>query len=133
MKRDEALRLRSIVELAVVSLDDKTASEAPTLYPRLKQDGSLIKAGTRINWHGTVKRAASDLWDTAENNPDNAPALWEDLAYREGIRIIPETITAGTAFAKDEQGWWMDTLYASAMDSNVWNPEQNPAGWVIVE
>lgn len=133
MKREEALRLRSIVELAVVSLNDKMASEAPTLFPRLKQDGSLIKAGTRINWHGTVKRAASDLWDTAENNPDNAPALWEDLAYREGIRIIPETITAGTAFAKDEQGWWMDTLYASAMDSNVWTPAQNPAGWAIVE
>ena len=133
MNREEALRLRGIVELAVVSLDDKTASEAPTLYPRLKQNGSLVSAGTRINWNGVVKRAASDLWDTVENNPDNAPALWEDLAYREGIRIIPETITAGTAFAKDEQGWWMDTLYASAMDSNVWTPAQNPAGWAIVE
>jgi hypothetical protein len=133
MKRDEALRLRSIVELAVVSLDDKTASEAPTLYPRSKQDGSLIKAGTRINWCGTVKRAAVDLWDTAENNPDNAPALWEDLAYREGIRIIPETITAGTAFAKGEQGWWIDALYTSTIDNNVWTPEQHPAGWTIVE
>lgn len=129
MKRDEALRLRSIVELAVVSLDDKTASEAPTLYPRLQQDGSLIKAGTRINWHGTVKRAVVDLWDTVENNPDNAPALWEDLAYREGIRIIPETITVGTAFAKGEQGWWVDALYVSTMDNNVWTPEQLPAGW----
>jgi hypothetical protein len=133
MKRDEALRLRSIVELAVVSLDDKTASEAPALFPRLKHDGSLIKAGTRINWHGTVKRAASDLWNAAENNPDNAPALWEDLAYREGIRIIPETITVGTAFAKGERGWWDDTLYKSTMDNNVWTPEQNPAGWEITE
>lgn len=133
MKREEALRLRSIVELAVVSLDDKTASEAPTLYPRLKQDGSLVSAGTRINWYGAVKRAAVDLWDTVENNPDNAPALWENLDYKEGIRIIPETITAGTAFAKDELGWWDDTLYKSTMDNNVWTPEQNPAGWEITE
>jgi hypothetical protein len=89
--------------------------------------------GTRINWHGTVKRAASDLWNTAENNPDNAPALWEDLAYREGIRMIPEIITAGTAFAKGEQGWWDDTLYKSTMDNNVWTPEQLPAGWEMTE
>lgn len=133
MKREEALRLRSIVELAVVSLDDKTASKAPTLYPRLKEDGSLVSAGTRINWNGTVKRAAVDLWDTAENNPDNAPALWESLDYKDGIRIIPETITAGTAFAKGEQGWWNGVLYTSTLDSNVWTPEQNPAGWEIVE
>ena len=133
MNREEALRLRGIVETAVFSLNDKMASEAPTLFPRPKHDGSLIKAGTRINWHGTVKRAASDLWDTAENNPDNAPALWEDLAYRDGIRIIPETITAGTAFAKGEQGWWDDVLYTSIIDSNVWTPEQHPAGWEVVE
>lgn len=133
MKRAEALKLRAIVEQAAVSLDDKTASEAATLFPRLKQDNSLIPAGTRINHGGTIKRAAVDLWDTAENAPDVAPALWEDIAYREGIRIIPEVITAGTAFAKDELGWWGDVLYRSTMDVNVWTPEGNAAGWEVVE
>ena len=51
------------------------------------------------------------------------------MAYRDGIRIIPETITAGTAFAKDELGWWGDTLYKSLLDANVWTPEQNASGW----
>ena len=88
-----------------------------------------MSAGTRINWYGKVKRAAVDLWDRTENNPDNAPTLWEDLAYRDGIRIIPETITAGLAFAKDELGWWGDTLYKSLLDANVWTPEQNASGW----
>jgi hypothetical protein len=129
MKRAEALRLRAIVEMAAVSLDDKTASEGAMLFPRLKQNGALVPAGTRINWHGTVKKAAVDLWDTAENTPDNAPSLWEDIAYREGIRIIPDTITAATAFAKGEQGWWKDALYTSLLDANVYTPEQYPAGW----
>lgn len=129
MKRAEALRLRAIVEMAAVSLDDKTASEGAMLFPRLKQNGALVPAGTRINWHGTVKKAAVDLWDTAENAPDNAPSLWEDIAYREGIRIIPDTITAATAFAKGEQGWWKDALYTSLLDANVYTPEQYPAGW----
>ena len=129
MKRAEALRLRAIVEMAAVSLDDKTASEGAMLFPRLKQNGALVPAGTRINWNGTVKKAAVDLWDTAESTPDAALTLWEDISYRDGIRIIPDAITAATAFAKGEQGWWKDALYTSLLDANVYTPEQYPAGW----
>ena len=133
MNRAEALRLRAIIETAVASLDDKTASTAPTLFPRLKQDGSLIKAGTRINHNGSIKRAAVDLWDTEANNPDNAPTLWEDILYRNGYRIIPDVITAGTAFALDELGWWGDKLYKSLLSANVYTPEQYPNGWELQE
>lgn len=133
MKRNEALRLREIIEQAAVSLHDKEASEAATLFPRLKEDGALVPAGTRINWYGVVKRAAADLWDTVENNPDKAPALWEDIEYKEGYRIIPETITAGTAFALDECGWWQDKLYRSKLAANVYTPDAYPDGWEIVE
>lgn len=132
MKRAEAIYLRSIVEQAATSLDDQAASTAATLFPRLKENGELVKAGTRINWNGTLKRAAVDLWDTEANNPDNATALWEDIDYRDGYRIIPQTITAGTAFALDECGWWGDTLYRSTISANVWTPEQYSAGWEAV-
>ena len=133
MNRAEALRLRAIIETAAASLDDKMASTAPTLFPRLRQDGSLIKAGTRINHNGSIKRAAVDLWDTADNSPDNAPTLWEDILYRDGYRIIPDVITAGTAFALDELGWWGDKLYKSLLSANVYTPEQYPNGWELQE
>ncbi len=133
MKRSEAVKLRSLIEQAVISLPDKEASEGASLFPILKGDGSLVNAGTRINWHGVIKRAANDLWDTQENNPDNAPALWEDIAYKQGFRIIPEIITAGTAFALDECGWWEDVLYKSMLNANVYTPAQYPAGWEKVE
>lgn len=133
MTRNEALRLRAIVEQAAASLDDQTASEGAALFPRLKGDGSLVSAGTRICWNGTIKRAAVDLWDTAENTPDAAPTLWEDIAYRQGYRIIPATITAGAAFAQGECGWWGDVLYRSTIASNVWTPEAYPAGWEAVQ
>lgn len=129
---ENARAQRKALLIAVPTLDDKVASTSAELFPRLTEGGELVKAGTRINWGGTLKRAAVDLWDTAENNPDNAPTLWEDIAYREGIRIIPETITAGLAFAKDELGWWGDVLYKSLIDSNVWTPEAYPSGWEIV-
>ena len=126
---ERARQLRAMIEAAAGNLTDADASTAAERFPRLKQDGSLVSAGTRINWYGKVKRAAVDLWDRTENNPDNAPTLWEDIGYRDGIRIIPETITAGTAFAKDELGWWGDTLYKSLLDANVWTPEQHASGW----
>ena len=133
MNKAEALRLRAIIETAAASLDDKTASTAPTLFPRLKQDGSLIKAGTRINHNGSIKRAAVDLWDTVDNSPDNAPTLWENILYRDGYRIIPDVITVGTAFALDELGWWGDKLYKSLLEANVYTPEQYPRGWELQE
>lgn len=120
---------RQNIILASASLDDKTASETPELFGKLNQNGELIKAGTRVNWNGVLKRATSDLWDIEENNPDNAPTLWEDIAYKDGIRIIPETITAGLAFSKDELGYWGDTLYKSLIDNNVWTPIAYPQGW----
>lgn len=129
MKRSEALKLRSIVEQAVVNIDDKLASEGACLFPSLKTDGSLISSGTRINWNGIVKKASSDLWDTIENNPDNAPTLWEDIEYRKGIRIIPSVITATNTFAKDEFGWWGDKLYKSLVDANVYTPDQYSTNW----
>ena len=132
MKRAEAIYLRSIVEKASASLDDKTASTASMLFPRLKQNGALISAGTRINWNGTIKKASVDLWDTAENNPDNAPSLWQDIEYRDGYRTIPDTLTVITAFAENECGWWNGILYRSLTDANIYTPAVYPQGWETV-
>lgn len=129
---EQARILRPLIEKASASLDDQTASEGATLFPRMKRDGSIIPAGTRINWNGMLKRAAVDLWDTDANTPDAAPSLWEDIAYKQGIRIIPDAITAGTSFAKGEKGWRVDLLYESLIDANVWTPEQYPAGWALI-
>lgn len=121
--------IREVMNQAGGLLDDKQASTVVSLYPELRGDGALIPSSTRIRWDGKLYRAAVDLWDNAQSTPETAPALWEEIAYRDGIRIIPEVITAGTAFAKDEPGWWNDVIYQSMMDNNVWTPEQNPNAW----
>lgn len=128
---ERARMLRKNIIVSSASLDDKTASQTPELFDKLNENGELVPVGTRVNWNGVLKRASVDLWDTQENNPDNAPTLWEDIEYKEGYRIIPQTITVGTAFSKDELGWWNDTLYISLIDNNVWTPEQNPSGWEV--
>ena len=130
MTRARAIQLRAIIEQAAQTLDEKTISEAPELCRTLKQDGSLVRAGTRINWNGTIKKAAVDIWGTEANDPDHAPSLWADIDYRDGYRIIPETITVTTAFSKGEKGWWTDgKLYESKVDSNVYTPAQYADNW----
>ena len=129
---EKARNQRKNILIGSASLEDKVASETPELFGRLNENGELVKTGTRINWNGILKRASVDLWDTKENNPDNAPTLWEDIEYKDGVRIIPEVITVGTAFSKDELGYWKDTLYKSLLDNNVWTPEANPSGWELV-
>ena len=125
----KALKIRALAMDSAVEMDDVNASTVPEMFPRLNLDGSLVKAGTRINWDGKLKKAAVDLWATAENTPDAAPTLWEDLNYVKGYREIPEVITVTTAFSKGELGWWKDSVYESLQDNNVWNPEQFVAGW----
>lgn len=129
MKRAEAIYLRSIVEQAATSLDDQTASTAAILFRRLRYDGKKVDVGTRINWNGTVKKAAVDLWDTKENNPDNAPTLWADLPYKDGYRIIPEVLTVTEAFKEGELGWWDGLLYRSKVNANIYTPVQYPDNW----
>lgn len=133
MTREKAARLHNLIAASRKLVDDKTASVAPELFGGLKEDGSLIAHGTRINWNGTLKRAAVDLWDTAENNPDNAPTLWVDIAYRAGHRIIPDVITVPLKFSKGETGWWGDVLYRSKVDANVYTPAVYPDNWEVVE
>ena len=131
MTREEAMTLRGIIEQASASLPDSSASEAPELFPGMKLDGSLVNSGTRINWNGTIKKAKVDLWDMEINDPDHAPDLWADIDYRDGIRIIPETITTSLAFSKGELGWWGDVVYRSKADANVFTPSQYPDNWEI--
>ena len=141
-----ARELRAMIEKAAgAGLDNKDGSTAAHQVlektpPELAGDiyrngvmltggGALVKSGTRINWKGALKRATVDLWDTAENTPEAAPNLWEDVLYKNGVRVIPSPITAGLAFSKGERGYWGDVLYESLLDSNTWTPEEYPAGW----
>ena len=125
----EVLARISAASVLKENATDADASRCVSVYPTLKGDGSLVKAGTRITVDGELYRARVDLWDTEENSPANVPSLWERVMYKRGYRIIPETITAENPFTKGEIAWWENERYTSLLDSNVWTPEQNPSGW----
>jgi hypothetical protein len=133
LSAEEVNRLFIVQNIQTIITDDATASRAVEFHPEMKYDGKLIPTKTRINWKGKLKRATVDIWDTKENNPDNAPTLWEDIVYRDGFRIIPEVITATLAFSDGEYGWWEDKLYCSKVNGNAYNPSVVPDNWEEVQ
>ena len=134
MKRSKAIALRRAILAGSVSLSDAIASTAPELFPRLKEDGSLVEAGTRICHGGKVLVAAADLWDTAENSPDKAPTLYEELEYIDGIRKIPDVITVAKKFSKGEKGIDADgVIWVSLYNDNVYTPTQFKSNWEVYE
>lgn len=129
----KARKLRPIIVQASASLDDASASSAAELFPALKQDGSLVSAGTRINWGGTIKRASVDLWDRVDNDPDHNPGLWEDIAYKDGYRVLTDAISASNPVQVDEICWYNGVKYKNILGTvNVYLPDVYPDGWEVV-
>ena len=130
MKRTEAIEMRRAIERGAASLSDKEVSITPEILPRMRYTGKAIEAGTRINWGGKVKSAAVTLWDREDCNPDNAPTLWNNIPYRNGIRVIPEYITVTDAFSEGEEGIDdVDVVWISKYNNNVYTPAQYEANW----
>ena len=127
-------RASQFLKIAKDLVDDQTASLAPFLYPEMKELEAnpmartpipIIPAGTRINWNGIIKRAIVDIEDRAENTPDNAPILWEDINYRDGYKIISDNVI----FMQNELGWFEGIVYKSKIDNNTHSPLEKPNDW----
>lgn len=130
---EEAREWRKKQETGAAELFDREASMLVDLYPPMRYDGKLIEVGTRIKWKDKLKRASVALWDREENNPDNAPALWEDVLYADGVRVIVENMPAALAFSYLEEGWWRNQVYISQMHGNVYTPVTAPEQWKLKE
>ena len=90
-----------MIEAAAGNLTDADASTAAELFPRLKQDGSLVSAGTRINWYGKVKRAAVATIGTSAAMGDVNWVLVGSASLLEGILSILTSV-AGLPEVKAE-------------------------------
>lgn len=126
--------MRTVMDKVSELLDDAQASKVVELYKPYPKDGSLVKVGRRINWNGVLLRAKVDLWATDENNPDNAPGLWEKIAYRDGYRVLSEPITASNPVQPGEKCWEGDVLYECIYHVVcTYRPSEYAAAWKVVE
>ena len=78
MKRSEALNLRKHIENAVQSLPDAAALEAVVLHPVWKA-GIAYSAGYKAQRNGKLWRCHQAHTSQEGWEPENVPALWEEL------------------------------------------------------
>lgn len=133
MTRQEALRLRALIERGTTTYDMTEAAFGTILMPTLRYDGSLIEYKTRVGWYGVTMMARTALYDREENDPDHAPNLWAAIRQKDGIRYIEQDMVAELAFDNGERGWWENELYESQMAGNVYTPATAPTAWRKVD
>lgn len=89
MKRSEALNLRKHIEDAVQSLPDAAALEAVVLHPVWKA-GIAYSAGYKAQHNGRLWRCRQANTSQEGWEPENVPALWEELCEtNDGSRYDP--------------------------------------------
>ena len=135
-KRPDAEVLQDKLESIADALPDDLAAQHPEIYGELRNSGELVPTNKRIKWNGVVMKAKVDLWDRLDQNPENAPELWDELKFGEtGYREIPEVITTELAFGKGEIGYWPPDgkHYRAVRNGVVHNPEVYPRDWEEVE
>lgn len=137
MTESEILRIDMRQRVNSMNIDNQMAGRMTEYFPTRSEycgEGELIPAGTRVrddNDPSVIWRSTVDLWNTDENSPENAPTLWDKIAYHNGIRIIPDEITATLAWKLDELGWQDGHVYKSRMHGNVFPVTQEDA-WELL-
>ena len=138
LSSDEILRIDMRQRVNSLTIDNATAGRMIDCFPTMKEvcaEGALIPAKTRIRDDkddSVIWRSNVDVWNTEANSPENAPTLWDRIAYHNGIRIIPDVIPATLAWMKDELGWRDGHVYKSGMDGNVYLPGTVGALWELM-
>lgn len=131
MSQSEILRMLMQQIVATLDVDDATASRMVDYYPEWAT-GRSYATGIMVQYGGVLYKCVQAHTSQTGWAPDATPALWDAVQYRNGYRVIPETITATGAFELGECGWWGDHLYKSLVATNVWTPEAYAAGWEVI-
>jgi len=127
MKRNEAIRMREIIELAVMSLTDEIALEVVTLFPEWRENVTY-EADVRVKYNGVLYRCLTAHTSQATWTPDVSPSLFAKV-------LIPDENTIPAWEQPDSTNPYMtgdkvthnDKTWISTVDNNVWEP--GAYGW----
>lgn len=132
MKRSQAIKLRSMIEKAAVSLDDEDALEAVELF-KSWYSGISYLADERVQYNGKLYRCVQAHTSQADWEPDRTPALWTEVAKPGEIPVWKQPTGAQDAYMRGDKVHYPtadDPVYVSTVDNNVWEP--TVYGWEVV-
>lgn len=127
--REQAKRLRSLIERMSADLTDDEAYTAPQLFPQwgLKP----YQTGDRVQYNERLYKCIQNHTAQSDWTPDVAVSLWVEVTdpaieYPEWVQPTGST----DAYAKGDKVSHNSKHWISDVDSNVWEP--GVYGWTEV-
>ena len=121
--REQAYKLRALIEKASASLTDTDAISAPELFPRFDGNGHAYEQGDRVRYGDLLYKCLQNHTSQSDWTPDVAVSLW--------VRVDDPSIefpewrqpTGGQdAYAKGSKVSHNEKHWVSDIDGNVWEP-----------
>ena len=124
-----AHKLRPIIEKAMESVDDSTAIEATTLFPKW-EIGKDYSVGIRLNYDNVLYKVLQAHTSQTGWEPNVATSLFAKVLIPDP-NIIPEWVQPDStnAYSIGDKVTYNGVVYESLIDNNVWSPDAYPAGW----
>lgn len=124
MKRSHALKLRSMIEKASVSLPDGDALEAVELFPAWAAD-TAYSLDIRARYGGKLYKCVQAHTSQTGWEPPNVPALWTEVAKPGEIPVWRQPTGAQDAYMTGDKVHYPDAdgpVWISTIDNNTWAP-----------
>lgn len=131
LSAEKVRKLRTIIEKAAVSLNDKDALEAVELFPAWQTDKAYA-ADERIRYGEKLYRCIQAHTSQADWTPDSTPALWTEVAKPGEIPIWKQPTGAQDAYRIGDKVHYPgkeDPVYVCVTDYNVYPPDVS--GWEL--
>lgn len=121
-----ALKLRSLIENAVQTLDDGSALQCVELFPLWTVD-IAYSIDSRVSYNKVLYRCVQPHTSQSDWTPDLTPALWSVVTLDEYPQWIQPTGTQD-AYNEGDKVSHNDKHWISTVNANVWEP--GVYGWV---
>lgn len=124
LTRAEAMKIRSMLQLAAESLTDEQALQAPTLFERWAANAEY-EAGKRLYYDGKLYKVLQAHTSQADWTPDTAVSLYVEVTPPGVIPVWKQPTGATDAYMIGDKVRYPDEngiVYVSTVDNNVWQP-----------
>ena len=130
--KELALKLRPIIEQAVQRLDDTTALDAVTLYPKWDGNGVEYAADVRVRYDGVLYRVLTAHTSQETWAPADAPSLFAKVLIPDPT-VTPAWEQPGSTnpYMQGDRVTHNGSTWESTIDNNVREP--GVYGWENVE
>lgn len=124
MTRNEAVKLRKVIESAVQSLQDETALQNVMLFPEWETN-TVYASGFKVQYNGKLWRClqahtAIETWE-----PENAASLWEQINETHAGTLEDPIPYAGNMALENGKYYLQDSVIYLCTRDTV-NPVYNP-------